>query len=309
VRVLTTYGLTEACSQVTSQSPLAAPRAPASETSPTPAGETSRAPAGETSRAPSGETSHTPAGETSRAPSIRRAGSGAPLPGMEVRIVAEGSADLAPLPPRTVGQILIRGPALFDGYLLPDGTIAGPWQTVPSAVAPASDACRSPPSPAGAVATGGRSPDVAASDAAPPAGTGFFPTGDLGELDEEGQLHVHVRRTDLVVTGGENVYPVEVEHAIEQIPGVRRAAVFGVPDERWGQIVAAAVEWEGAAPCDTSSLVDVLSTSLAPHKRPRKWAIVEQLPLTGSGKLLRAGLAEMYGSILRSPGLASGLSR
>lgn len=131
---------------------------------------------------------------------------------------------------------------------------------------------------------------------------GFFDTGDLGELDEEGQLHVHARRTDLIVTGGENVYPVEVEQALERLPGVRRAAVFGVPDDRWGQLVAAAIEPDPAAPPDLQGLVDVLSTTLAPHKRPRRWALVGALPLTPSGKLSRAGLAELYGPVLRSPG-------
>ncbi len=219
VRALTTYGLTEACSQVTSQAP----------------------------------------GD----PSMRRAGSGAPLPGMEVRIVAEGSLDLAPLAPRTVGSILVRGAALFDGYLRPDGTL---------------------------------DPETAPRDST------FFATGDLGELDEEGQLFVHVRRTDLIVTGGENVYPVEVEQALERLPGVRRAAVFGVPDERWGQIVAAAIEPSPGTSPDARVLIDVLSTILAPHKHPRRWVFVDSLPLTPSGKLHRAGLATLYGPVLRPAG-------
>src|SRR5262249_54575292 len=71
---------------------------------------------------------------------------------------------------------------------------------------------------------------------------GFFDTGDLGALDEEGRLHVYARRTDLIVTGGENVYPVEVEQSLEALPGVHRAMVFGVPDVHWGQLVACAVE-------------------------------------------------------------------
>src|SRR5690606_8955190 len=70
---------------------------------------------------------------------------------------------------------------------------------------------------------------------------GWFETGDLGRIDQAGRLHVLARRRDLIVTGGENVYPAEVESALERLPGVRAACVFGVCDETWGQRVVAAV--------------------------------------------------------------------
>ena len=71
---------------------------------------------------------------------------------------------------------------------------------------------------------------------------GWFDTGDLGEIDARGCVFVHARRVDLIVTGGENVYPAEVERVLEEFPGVTAAGVFGVPDETWGQTVAAALK-------------------------------------------------------------------
>jgi O-succinylbenzoic acid--CoA ligase len=156
-----------------------------------------------------------------------------------------------------VGRIQVRGPTLMDGYF------AGPGH-----------------------------PLVRPFDA-----DGFFDTGDLGEVDEHGTLHVHARRSDLIVTGGENVYPVEVEQRLESLAGVRRALVFGVPDERWGQIVAVALE---LAPGSEIEAVAVRAhAALAAHKRPRLACVVDALPLTSSGKLQRADAARIHGGALR----------
>ena len=73
----------------------------------------------------------------------------------------------------------------------------------------------------------------------------WFDTGDLGEIDARGCLHVHARRTDLIVTGGENVYPAEVERALETLPGIAAAGVFGIASDEWGQEVAAALVADG----------------------------------------------------------------
>src|SRR5262249_56203823 len=109
---------------------------------------------------------------------------------------------------------------------------------------------------------------------------GWFDTGDLAELDELGTLHVHARRSDLIVTGGENVYPVEVEQRLEALPGVRPALVFRVPDDRYGQVVAAALELEPGA--ELSCLAEHAASSLAPHKRPRLVCVTAALPLNAS---------------------------
>jgi O-succinylbenzoic acid--CoA ligase len=126
---------------------------------------------------------------------------------------------------------------------------------------------------------------------------GWFDTGDVGELDEGGALHVHARRSDLIVTGGENVYPVEVEQRLEALKGVQRALVFGVPDERWGQLVAAAIELAPGTALE--AIVEQSAAVLASHKRPRLACTVASLPLTASGKLERAGAAARYAAVLR----------
>jgi O-succinylbenzoic acid--CoA ligase len=127
----------------------------------------------------------------------------------------------------------------------------------------------------------------------PPLAPGaWFDTGDLGEIDASGTLRLHARRTDLVVTGGENVYPAEVEDALAACPGVAAACVFGVPDETWGQIVAALVVPEGAAAgFDREAFRAAVTERLAPHKRPRRLALVDALPQNRAGKLDRAAAA------------------
>ncbi len=101
----------------------------------------------------------------------------------------------------------------------------------------------------------------------------WFDTGDLGEVDDHGCVHIHARRSDLVVTGGENVYPSEVEQALERCPGIRQAGVFGVYDGVWGQIVAAALVATHAPPSD-ATLLRYVNERLAPHKRPRQIVFV-----------------------------------
>jgi len=124
----------------------------------------------------------------------------------------------------------------------------------------------------------------------------WFDTGDLGELDAEGRLHVHARRADLIVTGGENAYPAEVERALEGFPGIAAAGVFGVPDEVWGHTVAAALVAERAPPPD-AALFEYVTRQLAPHKRPRHICYVPRLPHAPSGKLDRRALAEIARSL------------
>jgi O-succinylbenzoic acid--CoA ligase len=117
---------------------------------------------------------------------------------------------------------------------------------------------------------------------------GWFPTGDLGELDSRGRLLVHARRTDLIVSGGENVYPKEVEAALLAHPLVREAAVLPAPDERWGQVGVAYVAG-GAA---ESELRDFLRGRLAKFKIPARFVLVPELPRNAAGKVDRARLVE-----------------
>jgi O-succinylbenzoic acid--CoA ligase len=112
--------------------------------------------------------------------------------------------------------------------------------------------------------------------------TEWFDTGDFGALDEHGRLEIHARRTDLIVTGGENVYPLEVERALEGAPGVSACLVFGVDDARWGQVVAVAVIAD--ATFDAAQFSSWCAGRLAAHKRPRSYVSVPALPTTSAGK-------------------------
>ncbi len=128
-----------------------------------------------------------------------------------------------------------------------------------------------------------------ATDDQPFTDDGWLRTGDLGALDEQGHLHVDCRRSDLIVTGGENVYPAEVEAAVASLPGIRAACVFGVLDAAWGQVVAVAlVPLDPADPPDAAALHAGFERLLASHKRPRRIIFVDELPTTPSGKLRRS---------------------
>ncbi len=118
---------------------------------------------------------------------------------------------------------------------------------------------------------------------------GWLHTGDLGYLDNEGYLTVSDRRDDLIVTGGENVYPAEVEAAILAHAGVREVAVVGLPDARWGGAVCAVVVPEDGSGLEAEVLAAWLRSRLAGYKVPRRLELWpgEALPRTASGKLLR----------------------
>jgi long-chain acyl-CoA synthetase len=121
---------------------------------------------------------------------------------------------------------------------------------------------------------------------------GAFSVGDLGRLDGDGYLFLDGRRDDLIISGGVNVYPAEVEAVLGGVPGVGELAVFGQPDERWGQrVCVAVVPAVGPAPTDTSGLVEALraraSVRLAGYKRPKEYVVIVQLPHTATGKVQR----------------------
>lgn len=131
---------------------------------------------------------------------------------------------------------------------------------------------------------------------------GWFPTGDLGALDERGCLHVLGRRSDTIITGGENVSPREVERVLEELPGVAQACVFAIDDERWGQIVAAALVPNAPGSLDEGALAAAVASRLAPHKRPRQVAVVRGLPTDASGKVRRREAAGLFAGELRPLG-------
>jgi len=124
-----------------------------------------------------------------------------------------------------------------------------------------------------------------------PGDDGWLHTGDLGRLDAEGYLHLAGRRGDKIIRGGENVYPLEVEHVLEEHPAVREAAVVGVPDRRWGEIVKAVI-----VPADPAEVPDIddlrahVRARLAGFKVPSLWEVAVALPRNAAGKLLRRDL-------------------
>ena len=203
IQCLATYGLTEACSQVATQSPTDPPRA--------------------------------------------REGVGRVLPGLSLRLVDARGDDVAS---GEVGQILLRGSALMRGYR-------------------------------------GHAP----------LGEGWFDTGDHGARAPDGTLTVHGRRTDLIVTGGENVYPLEVELVASAHPDVAHALVFGVSDPVWGQRVAMLVAPRGAV--DLDALRAWMGARLAGFKRPRLVAVVDAIPALPSGKPDRRGAISRWTEALR----------
>jgi o-succinylbenzoate---CoA ligase len=117
---------------------------------------------------------------------------------------------------------------------------------------------------------------------------GKFHTGDIGYLDADGDLWIVQRRSDLIVSGGENVYPSEVEAVLRQHPAVEDACVIGLPDPEWGQRVAAMVALRKGETLSKSDLVAFSRERLAGYKQPRKIVFVDELPQTDSGKVQRA---------------------
>jgi malonyl-CoA/methylmalonyl-CoA synthetase len=123
---------------------------------------------------------------------------------------------------------------------------------------------------------------------------GWFRTGDIGELDDDGYLRLVGRASDLIITGGYNVYPREVEDAILTHPGVADVAVVGVRDDTWGERVVAFVVTRGelaSAGADAEAVLAAhVEPLLAPYKRPRAWSLVTELPRNAMGKVLRTAL-------------------
>jgi len=119
---------------------------------------------------------------------------------------------------------------------------------------------------------------------------GWFHTGDLGRRDEEGFLYIVGRKKDMIISSGENVYPAEVEHAIQGLAPVQAAAVVGFPDPKRGEAVAAFVELREGRSLTEEELMKRLNGCLAPFKVPRKVVFVEALPRNPAGKILKEEL-------------------
>ena len=124
---------------------------------------------------------------------------------------------------------------------------------------------------------------------------GWLHTGDLGYLDDEGYLYVVSRRQDLIISVGENVYPPEVEAALLAHPAVADVAVLGVPDARWGEIVAAFVRLRPGMALDEPTAIAFCRERLARYKIPKSVVFADALPRTGAGKVDKIELLRRYG--------------
>ena len=157
------------------------------------------------------------------------------------------------------GEILLRGPQVFSGY----------WRN-----------------------------DEATRDSFFPGG--WFRTGDIGRIDPaSGYLSITGRLKEMIISGGLNVYPREVEVVLEEHPSVERAAVVGLPSERWGEEVVALVVSSPDAVADEEVLAAHARSALAPHKRPKAILFVGSLPVTALGKLRRPDVAEIAARLRR----------
>jgi len=168
---------------------------------------------------------------------------GTPLPGVEVDLRTPDGE------PADEGEIVLRGPQIFDGYL----------------------------------------DDVEATAAAFWPG-GWFRTGDLGRWDDDGRLHITGRLKELIITGGMNVAPREVEIAVEAHPEVVETAVAGVPSPRWGEEVTAWVVPAARDAFDADAIIEHCRSRLAAYKCPKRIIVVDALPRNAMGKIVRSEL-------------------
>ena len=123
---------------------------------------------------------------------------------------------------------------------------------------------------------------------------GLFTSGDVGYLDEDGFLYLCDRRKDMVISGGVNIYPAEIEACILALPGVQDCAVFGIPNEEFGESLMAAVQLTLGATLDAPAVQAHVRKSLAGYKTPSRVEFLEELPREDSGKIFKRKLRDPY---------------
>lgn len=123
---------------------------------------------------------------------------------------------------------------------------------------------------------------------------GWLRTGDAAYRDEDGYIYIHDRIKDMIITGGENVYPAEVENALYEHPAVSEAAVIGVPDDKWGEAVKAIIVPKPDAEIDESNVIAHCRERIAGFKTPKSVDVIAEMPRNASGKILRKDLRALY---------------
>lgn len=180
---------------------------------------------------------------------LKACGAGRPLPNTEVKLVEPGGSETVAI--GEVGELLVRGHGVMAGYLEPPG----------------------PPNTTQYPNTTGQPAD------------GWLHTGDLCTMDGEGNLRVVGRVEDMIVRGGQHIYPPEIEQVLGAHPAVAEVAVLGVPDEQWGEQVAAFVRLRTGADVDAEDLAAFTRERLPSAGCPRQWRTVDRLPRTASGSV------------------------
>ena len=125
---------------------------------------------------------------------------------------------------------------------------------------------------------------------------GLLSSGDVGHIDEDGRLFVDGRDDEMIVSGGENVFPREVEDCLADLDGIREVAVIGVDDEQFGQRLAAFVVLETGAALDEADLAAHVKANLASYKTPREVEFLDELPRNATGKVLKRELRDRQAS-------------
>jgi fatty-acyl-CoA synthase len=128
---------------------------------------------------------------------------------------------------------------------------------------------------------------------------GWLHTGDLAKMDDRGYCSISGRLKEMIIRGGENIYPKEIEAVLFSHPDVADAAVVGIPDQRWGEQVAAFVKPAAGHTPDPAALFSYCRTRLAPYKTPQFWAVVDDFPLVGPGKIQKSRLRDKFADQLR----------
>ena len=123
---------------------------------------------------------------------------------------------------------------------------------------------------------------------------GWLRSGDAGYMDDDGYIFIHDRVKDMIISGGENVYPAEVENAIYGHPAVAEVAVIGVPDEKWGEAVKAMVVRKPGTDPNPAEIIKYARERIAAYKAPKSVEFIDALPRNASGKILRRELREPY---------------
>jgi len=123
---------------------------------------------------------------------------------------------------------------------------------------------------------------------------GWYYTGDLGTVDDNGYIFLVERKNDKIISGGENIYPIEVENVLYSHPSILEAAVIGVPDEEWGESVKAFVVLHRGESVSEAEIINFCKKNMASYKKPKSVEFIDTLPRNPTGKVLKRNLKENY---------------